>query len=98
MRGSAETLELWAISVTAETAALGSLVSSSVTMVPALVAWRMVEVDLAFVGASPFTVTTRSPTLTLPSRAACESGLISFTTSSVSLIPKPIGVFVSSTV
>ena len=37
------------------------------------------------------------PTLILPPRAACESGLISVTTSSVRLRPRPSGVFVSST-
>ena len=37
------------------------------------------------------------PTLILPPRAACESGLISVTTSSVRLRPRPMGVFVSST-
>ena len=57
----AETLLLSPATVAAETC-FGSLVKSSVTVLPTPAAWRIAEDGLALVGASPFTDTTRSPT------------------------------------
>ena len=108
---AAETLEISPISVVLEAAPasrapaslhlcfrLGFLANSSFKVEPAAMPCRMMDDGLAVVGILPLIDTTRSPTLILPSRAACESGLISVTTSFGPRIrPRPSGVFNSST-
>ena len=108
---AAETLEIWPISVVLEAAPasreptslhlcfrLGFLANSSFKVDPAAMPCRMMDDGLAVVGISPLIDTTRSPTWILPSRAACESGLISVTASFGPRVrPRPSGVFNSST-
>ena len=110
---AAETLEIWPISVVLDMEAapgsraptslhlrfrLGFLANSSFKVEPAAMPCRMMDDGLAVVGISPLIDTTRSPTWILPSRAACESGLISMTASFGPRVrPMPSGVFNSST-